>query len=244
MFMTRRMLTVSGLLIITAVAVYFASFLPTADWFDIFDPAARGVFSGLSPYHVPNFNCAPWAVVPLLPIVLFPPNLAHGLMYVVSAFTLFYILWRLKVNLITAVAFFLSPTAIGALLVNNIDPFVISGMLFPPAWGLLLLLIKPQIAVGVVFYTLIESWKKGGFWLVVRIFAPVTILFLAAMIVFPIWPQRMLTLSQNTFNRSTFPYLIPVGLFLLWLAFKNKNPYFALASPSVTIMVRQRPPII
>jgi hypothetical protein len=225
----RQLLVYALMPIALVVAVYLASRLPTADWFDIFDPAARGVFSGLSPYHRPNFNAAPWAVVPLLPIVLFPPTVAHGIMYVTCAALLFYIMWRLKVNLVTAVAFFVSPTAIGALLVNNIDPIVISGMLFPPIWGLFLLVIKPQIAMGVVIYTLGETWRTSGFWGVVRTFAPVTILFLVAIILFPIWPIRMLSLPQNPYNRSTFPYLIPLGLFFLWLAFRHKNPYFALA---------------
>jgi hypothetical protein len=40
----------------------------------------------------------------------------------------------------------------------------------------------------------------------------------------------MLNNPQIIWNRSLFPYLIPLGLFFLWLAFKNKNPYFALAS--------------
>ena len=35
---------------------------------------------------------------------------------------------------------------------------------------------------------------------------------------------------QNIWNRSVFPYAIPLGFFLLWLSIRKRNPYFALAS--------------
>jgi hypothetical protein len=151
-------------------------------------------------------------------------------MYVICALILFYILWRLKVGFLAAIAFFLSPTAIGALLVNNIDPIAISGILFPPVWGLFFLLMKPQIGFGVVIYYLVEAWRQAGFWGVVRTFAPVSIVFFASAILFPVWIERMIDNPGNVWNRSLFPYLIPFGLALLWLAFRHKNPYFALAS--------------
>jgi hypothetical protein len=227
----RRNLLISlALLIGLGLAIYLASFLPTADWFATFDPAARGIFSGLAPYHQVGYVYPPWAVIPLLPIVLFPPDLAHGLMYVLSALLLFYILWRLKVGVVAAVAFFLSPTAIGALMVNNIDPIVISGILFPPIWGLFLLVIKPQIGFGVAVYYLVEIWREHGFQGALRVFAPVSIAWLVSAALFPIWIERMLRNPEIIWNRSLFPYLIPLGLILLWMAFRYKNPYFAMAS--------------
>lgn len=226
----RKWLIIVLLLFVLGIAVYIASLMPTADWFTTFDPAARGIFEGLSPYRLPGYVNPPWTVLPLLPIVLFPPDLAHGVMYVVCSLLLFFIMWRLNVNLVAAVAFFLSPTAVGALMVNNIDPIVISSILLPPFWGLFLLVTKPQIGLGLVIYYLVETWQKDGFWGTVRIFAPVSIIWFGSAALFPIWIERMLNNSQIIWNRSLFPYLIPVGLFFLWLAFKNKNPYFALAS--------------
>jgi hypothetical protein len=226
----RRLLILIGLLAATVVAVYAASLLPTADWFDTFDPAARGVFSGHLPYERIGYVYPPWAVVPLLPIVLFPPNIAHGLMFVVSLLILVYIMWRLRVPPLAAIAFLLSPTAVGALLVNNIDPFIIAGILFPPVWGLFFLVIKPQIGVGVVIYYLVEAWKVGRFRQVFKTFTPVGIAYLASALLFPVWIERMIHNPQNPWNRSLFPYAIPLGLFLLWLGIRKRNPYFALAS--------------
>lgn len=226
----RKPLLYTVFAIILVIAVYLASRLPSADWFDTFDPAARGVFSGLSPYHRPAYANPVWGVVPLLPLVLFPPEIAHGLMYVACVLILLYILWHLKAGIVASTAFFLSPTAIGALLVNNLDPIVISGILFPPAWGLFLLVLKPQIGFGVIVYYLVEIWRKHGFWRVARAFAPVSLAWLISAVLFPVWIERMMSAPQLIWNRSLFPYLIPLGLFLLWLAFRYENPYFALAS--------------
>lgn len=213
------------------IAVYAASFLPTADWFDTFDPAARGVFSGQSPYDLISFANPPWAVIPLLPIVLLPPFYAHGLMFVVCFLLLGLIAYRLNASPITIVVFFLSPTTIGMLLGNNIDPIVVSGMLFPPMLGLFFLVMKPQIGFGVVLYYFISLWKDHGFWKVVRELGPLCITWILSMLLFPAWIDRMLFNGpQFAWNSSSFPYLIPLGLFFLWLAFRHRNPFFALAS--------------
>jgi hypothetical protein len=228
--MTRRFLIFLCLLVALAVAVYAASLLPTADWFETFDPAARGVFSGLLPYERSGYVYPPWAVVPLLPIVLFPANIAHGLMFVVSLLILVYIMWRLRLPALAAAAFLVSPTAVGALLVNNIDPFIIAGILFPPAWGLFLLVIKPQIGFGVTLFYLVETYRLGRFRQVLKTFVPVSAAYLLSALFFPVWIERMLNNPQNPWNRSVFPYAIPLGIFLLWLSIRKRNPYFALAS--------------
>lgn len=225
-----RIFLIVILAVLIGVAVYFASFLPTADWYDIFYPAARGIFSGHSPYERIGYIVAPWGVVPLIPFVLFPPVLAHGLFFVASALILFYVTWRLGARPLAAIAFLLSPTAIGALLVGNLDPLVISGMLFPPAWGLLILLIKPQIGTGVAIYYLVETWRESRFWGVVRTFAPITIILILSVLLFPVWIERIIHNPQNPWNRSMFPYSIPLGLFFLWMAIRHRNPYFALAA--------------
>jgi hypothetical protein len=226
----RRFIFIPLLFVLLGIVVYFASFLPTADWYDIFYPAARGVLFGHSPYERIGYICAPWGVLPLIPFVLFPPVAAHGLFFVASALILFYVIWRLGARPLAAAAFLLSPTAIGALLVGNLDPLAISGMLFPPVWGLFILLIKPQIGVGVAIYYLIETWRKSRFWGVVRVLAPITIVYLVSAWLFPVWVERIIHNPQNIWNRSLFPYSIPLGLFFLWLAIRKRNPYFALVA--------------
>lgn len=218
------------LLALLAVIVYFSGPLPSADWYATFDPAARGVFAGQWPYENPGYRYPPWAILPLLPMVLFPTVIAHGLMIAVTVLILFFIAWRAKAPPLAVIAFLLSPTVVGLLLVNNIDPFAMLGMFLPPTWGLFLLVIKPQVGFGVILYFLYFTWKKDGFWGVIRTFAPVTIAYFTFVSLFPIWVTRMLENPSNSWNRSLFPYLIPLGILLMWLAIRRKNIYFALAA--------------
>lgn len=226
----QRIISIPVLVVLLGVAVYFASFLPSADWYVSFDPAARGVYSGHWPYENPGYRYPPWAVLPLLPMVLFPPDFAHGLMVVTTALILIYIAWRLHAQPLAVAAFLLSPTAVGILLVNNLDPFAISGIFLPPVWGLFVLVIKPQVGLGVMLYYLFQTWKNERFWGVVRTFAPMIIAYSISVAFFPIWVTRMLENPSNSWNRSLFPYAIPLGLFIMWLAIRRKNPYFALAA--------------
>jgi hypothetical protein len=225
------MVLILALVILLGVAVYFASFLPSADWYVTFDPAARGIFSGHSPYEQPVFLNPPWAVLLLFPFVIFPPIVAHGLFFVASALALIYLAWRLSASPLTMAALMLSPTAVGVLLVGNLDALVYLGMLLPPVSGLFLLLLKPQIGAGVAIYYLIESWRQGRFSSILRTFSPIAIAYLISALVFPIFIERIINKpSTDAWNRSLFPYAIPIGLFFLWLAVRKQNAYFALAA--------------
>ena len=226
----RRAIFIPVLVILLSAAVYFAAPLPSADWYATFDPAARGVYAGHWPYENPGYRYPPWAILPLLPMVLLPPQFAHGLMIVVSALILIYIAWRLHAPPLAVAAFLTSPTAVGILLINNLDPFVMLGVLLPPISGLFILVIKPQVGIGVILYHLFQTWKNERFWGVVRTFAPMTIAYFVFVLLFPMWVTRMLENPSSGWNRSLFPYAIPLGILLIWLAIRRKNPYLALAS--------------
>lgn len=217
-------------LLLLPVFVYLAAQLPEADFYLSFYPASRGIFTGHSPYEQTGYICAPWGVIPLIPFVVFPPMIARGLFFVACTLLFILVSWRLKAPPLATIFFLLSPTAIGALLVGNIDPMVMSGILLPPIWGLIVLLIKPQIGFGVAVYFFAESFRKGKISAVIRTFAPVVIAYLLALIFFPIWFERMINNPSNIWNRTLFPYSIPLGLFFIWIAIRKRNPYYALAA--------------
>jgi len=221
---------VAGLAVIAAVA-YLASFVPNADWYGTYDPVGRGLFEGHSPYEHPLYVNPPWAVVLLIPFVLFPPALARGLVLIGSVAALIYILFRLRAPRLAAIALLLSPTAIGSLLAANLDAFVLLGAFLPPAWGLLILMIKPQIGSGAAFYHLAESLRADRkIFTAIRTLAPLGIAYLLGGLLFPIWIERMIHKPENVWNRSLFPYGIPLGVLLLGLALRKRNAFFALAA--------------
>jgi len=234
--MKRRLLMILVLLVVTIVAVYAASRLPDADWNETFYPAARGIFSGHSPYERPVFVNPPWAILLLLPFVIFPADISRGLIFVVSVLVLVFIAWKTKNRPQTVVALLLSPTVIGSLLAANLDTLIIPAIFFPPAWALFFLMIKPQIGFGVAAYFLFTIFQKEKITLVLKIFAPVVIGYLLAGLIFPPFLGRILNQPfVNPWNRSIFPYGIPIGLFFLYFAVRRKNVFYALvAAPFFT----------
>jgi hypothetical protein len=227
---SKRIPLYAALVIGGVLAVWMASFVPNADWYGTFDPAGRGIFHGRSPYEQPLFLNPPWAVLLLLPFVLFPPALARGLILVCSLASLIYVAWRLHAPKVAVIALLLSPTAIGSLLAANLDAFVLLGVFLPPTWGLLALMIKPQIGLGPAVYHLIETWRSDKVRGVLLTFAPVVMGYIVGAILFPVWMDRMIHKPGNVWNRSIFPYGIPLGVFFLWLAVRTRNVFFALAS--------------
>jgi hypothetical protein len=227
--MKRKVLGIFILVLAFFAIAYLAAPFPTADFYVNFYPAAQSVLSGHSPYETIT-NSPPWGIIPLLPLALLPPVPAHGVYFAACLFVLVYIAWRLKATPLTIAAFILSPTTLGALLVGNLDPIIVSGILFPPALGLLILLIKPQIGTGVALYYLIDFLRNKRFLAAVVTFLPVATAYILTLLLFPEWYARISTLPTNGWNRSLFPYSIPLGLFLVWLALRRRNPYFALAA--------------
>jgi hypothetical protein len=215
---------------IAALAVWLASFIPNADWSGTYQGVGSLLLHGRSPYEQPLFVNPPWAAILILPFAVLPPALGRGALLVVSLAALIYTAWRLHAPRVAAVALLLSPTAIGSLLAANLDSIVILGAFLPPTWGLLLLMMKPQIGAGPAAFDLVESWRTGRIVRVVRVFLPVALAYGISALLFPVWVDRMVHKPANVWNRSLFPFGIPFGLLFLWLSVRFRNVFWALAS--------------
>lgn len=226
---TTRILQYAGLGFMILLAIWLASYVPAADWHTFYG-AARAVFQGLSPYGEPGFNHAPWTVLLIVPFAAFPPNLGRGLVLVATVAVWLYVAWRMRAPTLAVIAMMVSPTAIGSLLAANIDAFILLGIFLPTTWGLLVLLTKPQIGVGPVVYELAHTWRTRGIARVMVAFTPVLVVYVISAVLFPVWIDRFVHTPGNVWNRSLFPYGIPLGLALLWLSWRRQNVMFALAS--------------
>ncbi len=226
----KRILLYGALIMGVVFAIWMASFVPNADWYGTFDPAARAVLQGQSPYSQSLFVNPPWTVLLLLPFVLFPANIARGIILVFSLIALIYAGWRLQAPKAAMIALMLSPTAIGSLLAGNLDALVLLGIFLPSTWGLLILMIKPQVGFGAAIYYLFEAWRNNRAVGIIRTFGPVVLAYIISGVLFTIWMDRLIHKPSNAWNRSLFPYSIPLGLFFLWLAVQKRNKFFALAA--------------
>jgi hypothetical protein len=218
--------------LVLATAVWLASLVPNADWSGQYDAAARGIFLGRSPYEQLPYSNPPWTALFLTPFTILPPNLARGAVLVCTLAAWIYIGWRLRAPKIAFIAMLLSPTAIAALLAANVDAFVMLGVFLPPTLGLFLLMMKPQVGLGAVFLDLVSAWRERGVGGVLRVFAPLCIALGLSAFLFPEWVDRMIRLTANGWNRSLFPFGVPIGVLLLWIAVRKGNAFWALvASP-------------
>jgi hypothetical protein len=116
----------------------------------------------------------------------------------------------------------------------------------PAPFGLMFAVTKPQIGFGISVYWLIESWRVGRFKQVVLNFLPVTILIVGSTLLYGPWMFSGVSGLQDVkWNISMFPYSVPLGLILLWVAFRDRNkeagiaasPFFAPYHSPTTLAV-------
>ncbi len=225
--------TIGILFILASFAA--GQFLPRGvDWYLTFRPATQALLSGNSPYEgLPSpFAGAPWGLVPLIPLAVLPENIGRGFLFVGSIFAFAYAAYRLAAKPVALIAFLLSPPVLHCLINANLDWLPIIGFVSPPAIGLFLLAVKPQMGIIVALFWLVEAWKKGRWKEVIHIFGPVMVAFFISIVLYGFWPLKMLnpTFYTQWWNASLWPMSIPVGLALTVAAIRRHNIKFAMAA--------------
>jgi len=217
--------------------------LETMDWILNFQPAAIAMFYGQSPY-VHGFYNAPWTLLPLMPIAFLPARIGQICIFVLGLLTFGYIAYRLKSSPFVFVLFLTSMPVISCLFNGGIDWLVMLSFVLPAPFALILAVTKPQIGIGIVVYWFLESWRVGGYKEVIRNFTPVSLLFAASFWLYGFWFLSYSDRLDTPYNFSIFPYLVPIGLYLLYSQRKNAAmaagvcvaPYFTPGA-IVTLMV-------
>ncbi len=217
---------------IAAVAVIGAVLPGGIDWTNTYWPASRAVLEGQSPYAVSGYYNAPWALIPLLPLALLPEAAGRAICLGAGLVAFAYVAYRLGARPVAMAVFLLSPSVLHCLLNSNIEWLALLGFVIPPQWGLFFVLVKPQIGIAVAVYWLIETWRKGGFREVARVFGPVVVVTMVTLALFGLWPLRWEKTVNEWWDASFWPGGIPVGLAFLVAAIHQREGKFAMiASP-------------
>jgi len=229
----RAVIIAVGLIALTAAMSY--TLPPAIDWHNTFRPAAREVLAGRSPFNIDGFLNAPWAILPLLPLALLPENVGRALLLIMSLLALAYTAHRLKAQPLALGVFLVSPPVLHGLLNGNIDWLAAFGFILPPQIGLFFIVIKPQVGAAVGLFWLVEAWRKGKFWEIVRVFGPATLALLLSLVIFGLWPLRYPRQLGEWWNASLWPMSIPVGLALLIASIRKCKIEYAMgASPCLS----------
>jgi hypothetical protein len=224
------------LLVVTVVGVILlvgllSIYLPPAvDWESAYYPAARQLLLGRNPYDVYGYYNAPWALLPILPLVILTADIGRAAFMLLSLAGFSYAACKLGARPIALGTFLLSPPVMHCLLNASLDWMPLVGFVLPPRLGLFLVVVKPQVGATVALFWLVEAWRQGGLRQVVRVFWPVSLAFVLSFVIFGLWPFRAERLVGLWWNASLWPASIPVGLGLFAAALRTRNLRFAMGA--------------
>jgi hypothetical protein len=226
-------LMVSLLLVLGVLA---AIFMPVGiDWRETYRPVGIAVLKGQSPFTVDGFRVAPWAALIVVPFAWLPENIGRAAFLLVSLLGFAYVPYKLGARPLALGAYMVSPPVLHCLLNANIDWLPILGFVLPPWIGLFLVIIKPQIGIGVAIYWLLDYLLHKGWLATLRTFAPVSVAILLSFAVFGFWPLRFSEPVGFWWNASLWPASIPVGVALIVAAIRRRRVEFAMpASPCLS----------
>ncbi len=205
------------------------------DWIENYGPAALAVWHGTSPYTVDHFFAAPWAVIPLIPFAMMPYSIGRWCLFIIGVCTFAYVAYRLGAKPLTLAFFILSYPVLSDLANGNIEWLAMLGFVLPPQIGLIFVLIKPQVGIGITIYWLIEAYRQGGIQQVIKTFLPLTIVTLLSFASYGFWPMHFLdtlAMARNIqanhaidYNASLWPFGLIIGLALVVISVikKQKN---------------------
>ena len=221
---------VLALCLVSPLVVFaFALYLPPAsDFIDSFWPAAHFPFD---PYRIASYLNPPWLALLLYPLTFLSERVAQALIaYLNLAVTLLIIArhggnrWSFGLALTSAP--FLS------LLINgNMDWLPMLAFLIPAQWGMVALLSKPQVGsmAGLAWFK--QTKRKDLF------FVPAIGFLLVSFLVWGWWVTQMVDHALRAggrtvgpWNIAPFPWLIPIGLWLLYQAWKREDELVAVAA--------------
>jgi hypothetical protein len=208
------------LIAIFAVCIVFVAFMPSMGVdFSLLYPAGRAVWDLQNPYiAAPHFYNPPWMLVILAPLFILPIQVARWLWMAIGIVGYLVAFRRMNFDGFTIVAFFLTPFIYFDIGMGNCEWLVLLGTTMPIAWGAWVVILKPQAS-----FVLLGLWIKQRHWS-----ALFPLLALGALYLFGLWglPER----STMPWSADIFPYGVPVGLVLAYLAFKRDDWYLALAA--------------
>jgi hypothetical protein len=220
-----------ALIAVVVIVLLLSRTLPSAiDWDETFYPVGRAVITGHSPYTVHGFYNPVWALIPIVPLAVFPSNISRAIYLMISFLAFGWAAYRLGARPLALGAFMASPPVIHCLLNANLDWMPLVGCVIEPRWGLFLVLVKPQMGIAMALFWMVEAWRDGGLRRVIHVFWPVTSAFALTLVVWGRWFPTMNDMRAYWWNASLWPASIPVGLALLVAALRTRRKEPAMAA--------------
>lgn len=226
----------TGLIALASLTAGLSLVLPEGlgvDWVTAFYPAARLAFSRQDPYSCKLFMNPPWALVLFAPLALLPVQAGISAMAVLGFAAYAWAAVRLGARPLGLALLILSPQVMSDLTMGNINWLSVLGFVLPPQLGIFLVLLKPQVGIGIAVFWAVEALRKKRF---IRTFAPFAVTVAVSLLIYPHWPLAMLQGGvYNQWNNMTlFPLSVPFGLAALYYAIRSRDARYAYpAAPAL-----------
>lgn len=217
-------------LILVALPSLYYSVSVGQDWYQFYRPATLALLQGQNPYEIRDFHNAPWALIPFIPFALMPYQIGRVGFFLLSLAGFFYIPYKLGAKPVSVILFITSYPVISCLNGGGIEWLPMLAFVTPAPISLIFAAMKPQVGIGIGIYWLFESWRLGGIRTVIKNFLPVTLMLGVSFLLYGFWVMTFAGKSQNVVNMSIFPYVLPVGLYLLWVAIAQRRARPAMAA--------------
>lgn len=175
----------------------------------------------LDPYQIPTFANPPWVFL-FLPHSALPINWSNAINFLLNVSLLIVVAHHFGGNWRTYLLIFTNPFFFDLARTNNVEWIVLWSLLLPPAYGLPLLLIKPQN-----FGAIALIWFKRHGW---PMLLPTFLILSISFVIWGFWPMRGSLPFSVAWNFSTWPLGIPLGLYMLFRAYKEDNEFIAAAA--------------
>ena len=233
--------------ILLIVLLWLYYMLPAGqDWMVFFRPATLAILRGESPYSIKDFHNAPWTLLPFIPLAVLPHRLGRLGLFLFGFLSFVYIAFRLKAKPPSLLLFLTSFPVVACLYGGGLDWLPMLSFVTPAPVSLLFAAMKPQVGIGVGLFWLIDAWLTGGIKRVVWDFVPVVVFLLGSFAHYGFWIGNSLGKWDCPVNAALFPYLIPIGLYLLYMrqkpaamasciCFSPYHTYFGLSAPLVAL---------
>ena len=172
---------------------------------------------------------APWGATILSPLGGLPDRIATAFTNGLSVIIFALVARKLGGPAWIAIPVLISPAGYWLFQNGQTEWLVLAGLLFLNGFDLLFLMLKPQVAIGVLIPRLKRSGDRWKQYLL-----PGVVVFAVSLVIWPLWPLKIIdiapVLTAGNWNSALWPWGIPIGVFLLWYSWRTAEDHWGVAA--------------
>lgn len=187
-----------------------------------------GTFTKISdhwrdPYAIPSFTSPPWIMI-FVPHAWLPVAWGNALNLCLNILLIALVIRRFNGGWPLMLLVYTSPPFLDLARTNNVDWIPLLALLLPPMWGLPILALKPHSLGGVTVIWWKRSTQK------IRLVMPLVVVIGLSLAIWGMWPLKIQSLGNVQWNFAPWPYAIPLGVYMLYRAYRTDDEFLAAAA--------------